>query len=88
MASPCAQTGPAQMPQILFDGDPDFRIGFAWAGEALARGIYLHPGTICFICAALEERDVAETLAATDAAFAAVKKRCPRSSRTPSSCSC
>jgi len=69
------QTGPAQMPQILFENDPDFRIGFAWAEEALARGIYLHPWHNMFICAALDERDVAETLVATDAAFEAVKKR-------------
>jgi glutamate-1-semialdehyde 2,1-aminomutase len=69
------QTGPVQMPQILFEDDRDFRIGFGFAQEAIARGIYLHPWHNMFICAALTEHDVAETLVVTDAAFEAVKKR-------------
>ncbi len=71
------QTGPAQMPQILFDDDPDFRKGFAWTQAALKRGVYLHPWHNMFICAALTEGHVSETLAATDAAFETVKKRLP-----------
>ncbi len=69
------QTGPVQMPQILFEDDPDFRLGYAWTEEALNRGIYLHPWHNMFICAALNEGDVRQTLSATDDAFAAVKKR-------------
>ncbi|MDZ4867535.1 MAG: aminotransferase class III-fold pyridoxal phosphate-dependent enzyme [Alphaproteobacteria bacterium] len=69
------QTGPEQMPQILFEDDPDFRLGFAWAEEACARGIYLHPWHNMFICAALTEGDARQTLTTTDEAFAAVKKR-------------
>ena len=71
------QTGPAQMPQILFEDDPDFRKGFAWTQEALKRGVYLHPWHNMFMCAALTEDDVKETLTATDEAFEAVKKRLP-----------
>ena len=69
------QTGPEQMPQILFEDDPDFRLGFAWGEEACARGVYLHPWHNMFICGALTEGDIRETLANTDEAFAAVKKR-------------
>ena len=29
------QTGPVQMPQILFEEDPDFRRGFCWTAEAV-----------------------------------------------------
>jgi glutamate-1-semialdehyde 2,1-aminomutase len=69
------QTGPVQMPQILFEDDPDFRVGYAWTEESLNRGIYLHPWHNMFIGAALAEDDVRQTLAATDEAFAVVKKR-------------
>jgi glutamate-1-semialdehyde 2,1-aminomutase len=69
------QTGPVQMPQILFEDDPDFRLGFAWTAAALERGIYLHPWHNMFICAAHSESDVRQTLAATDEAFEDVKKR-------------
>jgi glutamate-1-semialdehyde 2,1-aminomutase len=69
------QTGPPQMPQILFADDPDFRRGFAFAGELIRRGVYLHPWHNNFVCAALAEQDVAFALGAADEAFAAVRKR-------------
>jgi glutamate-1-semialdehyde 2,1-aminomutase len=69
------QTGPVQMPMILFDGDLDMRMGFCWVAEALTRGVYLHPWHNNFICAALTEDDVRLTLQATDEAFAALKKK-------------
>lgn len=69
------QTGPVQMPQIMFDGDPDFRIGYAWAEEMLARGIYVHPWHNMFLCAAMTEADIDRTIDAADAAFAAVVAR-------------
>ena len=68
------QTGPAQMPQILFEDDPDFRLGFCWAAEALKRGAYLHPWHNMFFCAAHSEQDVTSTLEATEEAFAALRK--------------
>jgi glutamate-1-semialdehyde 2,1-aminomutase len=69
------QTGPVQMPQIMFEGDPDFRVGYGWAEEMLARGIYMHPWHNMFLCAAMTEADIDATLAAADAAFAAVAER-------------
>jgi glutamate-1-semialdehyde 2,1-aminomutase len=72
------QTGPAQMPMILFDDDPDLRLGYCWVTEALTRGVYIHPWHNNFICSALTEQDVKLTLDATDQAFAALKTRRPR----------
>ena len=69
------QTGPAQMPMILFDEDPDLRLGYCWVAEALTRGVYIHPWHNNFICAALTEEDVKLTLDATDQAFAVLKER-------------
>ncbi|MCS0494030.1 aminotransferase class III-fold pyridoxal phosphate-dependent enzyme [Ancylobacter sp. MQZ15Z-1] len=67
------QTGPVQMPQILFEDDPEMRLGYFWTAAAVRRGIYLHPYHNMFINAALSEADVAATLEATDGAFAALK---------------
>jgi glutamate-1-semialdehyde 2,1-aminomutase len=69
------QTGPVQMPMILFEEDADLRLGYCWVSEALTRGVYFHPWHNNFICAALTEGDVTRTLHATDDAFAALKKR-------------
>ena len=69
------QTGPPQMPQILFADDPDFRRGFAFASELIQRGVYLHPWHNGFVCAALTEEDVAFAVSAAEEAFAAVRKR-------------
>jgi glutamate-1-semialdehyde 2,1-aminomutase len=69
------QTGPPQMPQILFADDPDFRRGFAFASELIQRGVYLHPWHNNFVCAALTEQDVAFAVGAAEEAFAAVRKR-------------
>ncbi|HVI33609.1 aminotransferase class III-fold pyridoxal phosphate-dependent enzyme [Phenylobacterium sp.] len=69
------QTGPAQMPQILFEDDPDFRIGYAWAAEALKGGAYLHPYHNMFVSGAHTLDDMGRILEATDQAFEAVKKR-------------
>jgi glutamate-1-semialdehyde 2,1-aminomutase len=69
------QTGPVQMPQILFDNDPDFRVGYAFAEEMVARGIYLHPYHNMFLCAAMTEADMDSVIEAADASFVAVKGR-------------
>lgn len=71
------QTGPVQMPMILFDDDPDMRVGYCWVSEALTRGVYIHPWHNNFICAALTEADVQRTLEITDEAFAALKRKRP-----------
>jgi len=69
------QTGPAQMPLMLFEDDADFRIAYAWMTEAVKRGVYLHPYHNMFLSAAHTEQDIVKTLEVTDAAFEAVKKR-------------
>ena len=67
------QTGPVQMPQILFENDPDYRVGFAWGEAMLKRGVYVHPWHNMFFCAAMTEADIQFALAAADDAFASVK---------------
>ncbi len=69
------QTGPVQMPQILFDRDPDFRVGFAFAEAMLARGIYVHPWHNMFLCAAMTEADMDAVISAADGAFAEVSAK-------------
>jgi glutamate-1-semialdehyde 2,1-aminomutase len=69
------QTGPVQMPQLLFEHDPDFRLGYAWAAECLKRGVYLHPYHNMFLSAAHGDAEIARTLDATDASFARLKPR-------------
>jgi glutamate-1-semialdehyde 2,1-aminomutase len=69
------QTGPVQMPQVLLDDDADFRRGFAFAGEMIRRGVYLHPWHNNFVCAALTEVDVDAVCSAAADAFAAVRAR-------------
>src|SRR5690606_38913209 len=69
------QTGPVQMPQIMFADDPDFRVGYGWAEEMLARGVYMHPWHNMFLCAAMTDADIDLTLAAADDAFAALAVR-------------
>ena len=67
------QTGPSQMPQILFYDDPDMRFGYAWATNALKHGVYFHPYHNMFMNAAMTEEDIALTLKATEKAFAELK---------------
>jgi glutamate-1-semialdehyde 2,1-aminomutase len=71
------QTGPVQMPQILFEGDPDFRIGFAWTSAMIDRGFYLHPWHNMFLCDAMTEEDIDQTIEAADSAFATVRAALP-----------
>ncbi|SCY20397.1 glutamate-1-semialdehyde 2,1-aminomutase [Novosphingobium aromaticivorans] len=68
------QTGPVQMPQILFNDDPDFRIGFAWAEAMLERGVYVHPWHNMFLNGAMSETDIDFAIEAADGAFAQVRE--------------
>ena len=68
------QTGPAQMPMILFDDDPDLARGNFWTAAAVRRGVYLHPWHNMFLCAAHTEADIAHTLDVTDDAFAELRR--------------
>ncbi|MCM2476361.1 aminotransferase class III-fold pyridoxal phosphate-dependent enzyme [Rhizobium sp. CG5] len=68
------QTGPSQMPLILFDDDPDMRYGYFWTAAAVRRGVYLHPYHNMFITSALTEDDIEKTLDVTNAAFEELKR--------------
>lgn len=68
------QTGPVSMPQILFDEDPDFRLGYGFVTECLKRGVYFSPYHNMFISSAHGDAEINETLEATDQAFEALKK--------------
>jgi len=69
------QTGPGVMPLFLFDDDPDLRKGFCWSSEMLSRGVYVHPWHKMFLCAAMTEADVVQTLDAAEGAFGALKRQ-------------
>jgi glutamate-1-semialdehyde 2,1-aminomutase len=69
------QTGPVQMPQILFADDRDLRLGCAWVAAVLRRGVYLHPFHNMFLNAAMTEADLALTLDATEQAFRELQTR-------------
>jgi glutamate-1-semialdehyde 2,1-aminomutase len=67
------QSGPPQMPTILFDDDADFAIGERFSAEALKRGVYLHPRHNMFLSAAHTVNDIDFALEATGEAFAALR---------------
>jgi glutamate-1-semialdehyde 2,1-aminomutase len=68
------QTGPVQMPLMLFDDDPELARGNRFVAEAVKRGVYLHPWHNMFLCAAHTERDIARTLEVTEEAFATLRR--------------
>lgn len=69
------QSGPVQLPLILFDNDPGFAKGNAFTAEALKRGVYLHPRHNMFLSLAHTEQDIDQALQATDAAFREVARQ-------------
>ncbi len=68
-------TGPVQMPYLTFAGDSDYALGRVFAAEAIRRGAFIHPRHNWFVSAAMTGEDIAEVLAATDEAFAAVRRQ-------------
>ena len=69
------QSGPAQMPVILFDDDADRKKGWLFCSEALKRGVYMHATHTMFLSAAHTAADIDRTLDATDAAMAEVARQ-------------
>ena len=69
------QSGPVQMPVILFDNDDNREKGWFFCTEALKRGVYLHATHTMFLSAAHTDADIDRTLEATDAAMAEVARR-------------
>ena len=60
------QSGPVQMPLILFDDDPQYEKGIAFCAAALQRGVYLHPRHNMFLCGAHGEKEIDRALEATE----------------------
>jgi len=71
------QTGPAQLPLIMFDDDAASAKGYLWNNALLKRGVYFHPWHNMFICAAMTEADIDFALTAADDAFKVVKAAGP-----------
>jgi glutamate-1-semialdehyde 2,1-aminomutase len=69
------QTGPVQMPQILFQDDPDYGFGMAFVGALMQRGVYFGVVHNLFISAAMTHPDILQTLHAADGAFADLESR-------------
>jgi glutamate-1-semialdehyde 2,1-aminomutase len=66
------QSGPPQMPTLLFDDDADFAKGERFTLETLKHGVYLHPRHNMFLSTAHTEADIDFALEATKAGFAAL----------------
>ena len=71
---PIRQSGPVQMPLVLFEGDGEVRLGDAFCRAALAAGAYLHPRHNMFLCAAHTEADMDRVLEAAEAGFRAIRR--------------
>jgi glutamate-1-semialdehyde 2,1-aminomutase len=69
------QSGPVQMPVILFDDDAERKKGWLFCTEALKRGVYLHATHTMFLSAAHTTADIDRTLEATDLALAEVARQ-------------
>jgi glutamate-1-semialdehyde 2,1-aminomutase len=69
------QTGPVQMPMLLFDDDPELEKGNLFAATGLRHGVYLHPWHNMFLSLAHGEAEIDRALEATDKALAAVAQR-------------
>ena len=68
------QTGPVQMPQILFEDDADFALGNRFVIEALKRGVYMHPWHNMFLSSAHDFARIDRILEATEGALKAVAR--------------
>ena len=68
------QTGPVQMPMVLFDDDPELETGNRFTSEALRLGVYLHPWHNMFLSVAHTVEDIDKALEATDSAFRSLTK--------------
>jgi len=66
------QSGPAQMPTLLFEGDRDWRLCSAFCSEALRHGAYFHPKHDMFLSCAHSAPDIDAALGAAEAGFRAV----------------
>ncbi len=63
------QSGPVQMPTVLFADDTEWRRGSAFCAEALRHGAYFHPKHNMFLSCAHTEADIDAALQAAEAGF-------------------
>ena len=70
---PIRQTGPVQMPTVMFTDDADLKKGFAFCSAAIAAGVYFHPTHNMFLSVAHREQDIDRALEAAERGFQAVR---------------
>jgi len=73
-AIPIRQSGPAQMPLVLFDDDAEQKKANAFCSAALRAGAYFHPKHNMFLCTAHTAQDIDAALGAADEGFRAVAR--------------
>jgi glutamate-1-semialdehyde 2,1-aminomutase len=66
------QSGPPQMPLMLFDADPDVKKGRAFCSAAVRHGAFFHPQHNMFLSAAHGPDDIDAALQAAAHGFAVV----------------
>jgi glutamate-1-semialdehyde 2,1-aminomutase len=71
---PIRQTGPVQMPLVLFEDDPENQKGKAFCSAALRAGAYFHPRHNMFLSVAHTEADIGRALEAAEVGFSAAKR--------------
>jgi glutamate-1-semialdehyde 2,1-aminomutase len=71
---PIRQTGPVQMPTVMFTDDAELKKGFAFCSAAIAAGVYFHPTHNMFLSVAHQENDIARALEAAEHGFRAVRR--------------
>jgi len=70
------QTGPAQMPLILFNNDGDMRLGYHWCSRMVAHGVYVHPWHNMFLSAAMTDENIDFALVAAEEEFPGARASC------------
>ena len=67
-------TGPPAMPYMTFADDPLFETNRFFCGQAARRGIFFHPHHNWFVCAAMKESDIRQTLDVASVCFKLVRE--------------
>jgi glutamate-1-semialdehyde 2,1-aminomutase len=75
------QSGPPQMPLMLFEDDAEVRKGRAFCSAALRHGAFFHPQHNMFLSLAHRPADIDEALQAASHGFEAVRDLEARSNR-------
>jgi glutamate-1-semialdehyde 2,1-aminomutase len=72
------QSGPAQMPQILFENDADMREGYYWCARMVKHGVYVHPWHNMFLSAAMTDANIDFALGAAAESFEELARAAPQ----------